>query len=59
MSIDGEDFPVRAGSTVFIPGNAWHGTRSIGTETLRLLYAFAVDSFSDVAYVFPDVPTPT
>jgi mannose-6-phosphate isomerase-like protein (cupin superfamily) len=59
VTIDGEDFPLRAGSTVFIPANAWHGTRNTGAETLRLLYAFPVDSFSDVAYVFPDAPTTT
>ena len=54
VTIDGSDHPVRAGSTVFIPGNAWHATRNTGHEELRLLYAFAVDSFAQVAYEFPD-----
>ena len=53
VTIAGVDHAVRPGATVFIPGNAWHGTRNTGSETLRLLYAFAVDSFADVAYEFP------
>lgn len=54
VTIDAVEHPVRAGSTVFIPGNAWHGARNTGSDVLRLLYAFAVDSFADVTYVFPD-----
>ena len=53
-AIDGIDHAVRAGCAVFIPGNAWHGTRNTGSEVLRLLYVFAVDSIADVTYVFPD-----
>ncbi len=52
VSIAEVDHPVRPGATVFIPGNAWHGTRNTGDDTLRLLYVFAVDSFADVAYEF-------
>jgi mannose-6-phosphate isomerase-like protein (cupin superfamily) len=54
VSIDNVDHRVRAGSTVFIPGNAWHCARNTGAKALRLLYIFAVDSFADVTYVFPD-----
>ena len=54
VHLGGVDHAVRAGSTVFIPGNTWHGARNTGRETLRLLYAFAVDSFADVTYVFPE-----
>jgi mannose-6-phosphate isomerase-like protein (cupin superfamily) len=53
VTIEDDDFAVRAGTTVFIPGNAWHGTRNLGDQPLRLLYAFAVDSFADVVYIFP------
>ena len=53
VSIDGTEHPLRAGSSVFIPGNVLHGARNTGRETLRLLYVFATDSFSDVEYVFP------
>jgi mannose-6-phosphate isomerase-like protein (cupin superfamily) len=52
VTIAGTDHPVRRGATVFIPGNAWHGTRTTGRDPLRLLYVFAVDSFADVAYEF-------
>ncbi len=52
VTIAGVDYPVRPGATLFIPGNTWHGTRKTGSEGLRLLYAFAVDSFTDVVYEF-------
>jgi mannose-6-phosphate isomerase-like protein (cupin superfamily) len=58
VTVEGTDHPVRAGSTVFIPGDTWHCARNTGTATLRLLYVFAVDSLADVAYVFADVPRP-
>ena len=54
VHIDGEDHPVVAGSTVFIPGNASHGVRNTGAAPLRLFYVFAVDAFDAVEYVFPD-----
>ena len=53
VSIDGVEHPLRAGSSVFIPGDVWHGARNTGRDILRLLYVFATDSFSDVHYVFP------
>ena len=52
VTIAGVDYPVRPGATLFIPGNTWHGTRNTGSVALRLLYAFAVDSFTDVLYEF-------
>ena len=57
VSIDGAEQSLRAGSSVFIPGNVPHGARNTGSETLRLLYVFAADSFSDVEYVFPGPAT--
>lgn len=54
VTIEGIDHPVRPGSTVFIPGDAWHSTRNTGPAVLRLLYLFAVDSFADVRYTFAD-----
>lgn len=50
--IDGDRYPVRAGSVVFIPGEAEHGATNTGSETLRLLYVFATDSFEEVEYRF-------
>ncbi len=52
VSLDGREIAVRAGSAVFIPGMAEHGIRQTGTEVLRLLYAFPVDSFDSVEYLF-------
>ncbi len=40
-------------TTVFIPGNVEHRAIAAGTETLRIRYVFAADSFSEVEYVFP------
>ncbi len=53
VSIDGVEHALRAGSSVFIPGDVPHGARNTGRDVLRLLYVFAADSFSDVHYVFP------
>ena len=41
---------------LFIPGDVRHGVRNIGQLPLRLFYVFAVDSFSEVHYVFPEPP---
>jgi mannose-6-phosphate isomerase-like protein (cupin superfamily) len=54
VSIDGAEYPLRAGSSVFIPGNVWHGARNTGRDVLQLLYVFAADSFADVHYLFPE-----
>lgn len=53
VHIDGVETPVRSGSTVFVPGMAWHGVRNTGDVPLRLFYVFAVNSFADVEYLFP------
>jgi quercetin dioxygenase-like cupin family protein len=55
VQIEGEEHRLRAGTSAFIPGDAWHGARNTGGEPLRLLYVFAADSFGDVKYVFPAV----
>ncbi len=52
LQIDGVDYPLSAGTTAFIPGDAWHGAYRIGDEVLKLLYVFATDSFDDVHYEF-------
>lgn len=52
MTIDGVPREVAAGTGVFIPGNAEHAIRNAGPAALRFLYAFAVDGFSEVHYVF-------
>jgi mannose-6-phosphate isomerase-like protein (cupin superfamily) len=52
VCLDDTEHPVRAGCTVFIPGDVEHGIRATGQEPLRFFYAFAVDSFEDVEYRF-------
>jgi mannose-6-phosphate isomerase-like protein (cupin superfamily) len=56
VSLDGREFPVKAGSAVFIPGMAEHGIRQTGSEPLRLFYAFPADSFDGVEYLFSSAP---
>ncbi len=52
MTIDGMSYDVAAGTGIFIPGNAEHGIKNEGPATLKFLYAFAVNGFSEVVYVF-------
>ena len=42
----------QGGRAVFIPGMAEHGIRQTGSGVLRLFYAFPVDSFDSVEYLF-------
>jgi mannose-6-phosphate isomerase-like protein (cupin superfamily) len=56
LSLEGREIPVSAGSAVFIPGMAEHGIRQTGDEILRLFYAFPVDSFDGVEYLFTAAP---
>lgn len=52
--INDTEYPVREGTAVFIPGNAFHGMKNTGTDSLSLLYIFPADSFTDVEYEYPD-----
>lgn len=52
VTIDGVRHDVSAETGIFIPGNAEHSIANTGTAQLKILYAFAVDRFSEVAYVF-------
>lgn len=52
VTLDGDDYPVSAGTAVYIPGDTEHGIRNVGPAPLRFFYAFAVDSFDDVTYRF-------
>jgi mannose-6-phosphate isomerase-like protein (cupin superfamily) len=54
VHLDGVEYAVEPGSVVFVPGGTAHFVRNTGTETLKFLYVFAVDQFSDVDYVFPE-----
>jgi len=55
VSLEGREIPVKAGSAAFIPGMAEHGIRQTGDDVLRLFYAFPVDSFDGVEYLFSAV----
>jgi quercetin dioxygenase-like cupin family protein len=52
VEIDSEARPARAGSTVFIPGDALHSCENIGELDLRFAYVFPADSFEEIEYVF-------
>jgi mannose-6-phosphate isomerase-like protein (cupin superfamily) len=54
VTLGAVDRPVRAGSTVYIPGNTPHRIRNNGAVPLRLFYVFPVDSFGEVEYVMLD-----
>jgi oxalate decarboxylase/phosphoglucose isomerase-like protein (cupin superfamily) len=52
--IDGVVHDVRAGSVIYIPGNAQHLTINTGTEPLRFAYAFPTDTIEEIEYHFAD-----
>ena len=54
VQISGEEHALQPGSLVFIPSDAPHGLRNTGSEVLRLLYIFAVDSLDQVVYKLPE-----
>jgi len=54
VHLDGSEHPIAPGTSVFIPGGTHHFIRNTGDSELRLLYAFDVDSFDEVAYEFPE-----
>lgn len=53
VRVDGETYSLNPGDAVWIPSNAEHVAYNVGDETLRLLYVFAKDKFSDITYCFP------
>jgi quercetin dioxygenase-like cupin family protein len=52
VTIEGQEYVVEKGSTVFVPGDAEHGVRNEGQEELRWFYVFAAGSFADIVYRF-------
>jgi quercetin dioxygenase-like cupin family protein len=54
VRIDGQETTVKAGTTVFIPGNAEHGIRNESGTDLKFFYVFPTGSFADVIYRFPE-----
>ena len=43
---------VRAGDTVYIPENSWHGIRNTGRTNIEFIWIFPTDSWQEVRYVF-------
>ena len=54
VHLDGAERFLEPGSAVFIPGGTHHFVINDGPGPLRLLYTFAINSFEDVEYHFPD-----
>jgi quercetin dioxygenase-like cupin family protein len=54
MTIDGKEYIVKGGSSVFIPSNAEHGIVNDGAGELRWFYVFPTAAFSNVMYRFSD-----
>lgn len=56
VSIDGREYAVEAGSSVFIPEDAEHGISNLGGpgEELRFFYVFPTGGFADVVYRFSE-----
>ena len=52
VTIDGTKHCVTPNTTIFIPGNAEHGTLNASSKSARIFYCFAADRFSDVKYQF-------
>ncbi len=58
VTIDGIKHCVTPNTTIFIPGNAEHGTLNAASKPARIFYCFAADRFSDVKYQFSSTATP-
>lgn len=51
VTVEGVDYVLAPGITVFIPGDAEHAT-SAGPDGVKILYTFPTDSLRDVDYRF-------
>jgi quercetin dioxygenase-like cupin family protein len=52
--VEGVAHALRAGVSLFIPGNARHRTTNTGRDPLRFLFVFPTDRFEDVTYRFEE-----
>jgi quercetin dioxygenase-like cupin family protein len=49
VTIEGKNFRIAEGISIFIPGSAEHGVLA-GEQGLRIAYGFAGDSYADIVY---------
>jgi quercetin dioxygenase-like cupin family protein len=56
VTVDGAEYAVVAGSSVFFPSQVEHGITNTGQSPLRFFYAFAADAISEVSYLFSGGP---
>ena len=54
MQIDGHEAEIGPGSAVYIPSNAKHTVRCIGSEPLVFVFSFACDRFDQIVYHFDE-----
>ncbi|MEM9708857.1 MAG: cupin domain-containing protein [Pseudomonadota bacterium] len=51
VTVDGVEYPLSPGVTVYVPGDAEHAT-SGGPAGVKILYTFPTDRLADVEYLF-------
>jgi quercetin dioxygenase-like cupin family protein len=52
VTVDGTDYHVNKGDSVFIPPMAEHGIFNRSAAPMRLLYVFPTNTLSEIEYVF-------
>lgn len=52
VTINGVLHTAEAGTGIFIPSNAEHGIVNVSSQSVKFLYGFAADRFSDIPYTF-------
>lgn len=55
VTINGVEYQVYAGASVFIPRDFPHSVENREQNPFRFLYVFPVDSFNDVNYIFSEM----
>lgn len=54
VRIDGKEYAVEEGSSVFIPGDAEHEIFNLEDDELKWFYVFPTGAFGDIVYRFSD-----
>lgn len=56
VTLAGTEHTVCPGNAIYIPSGVEHTARNVGAQTLRLLYIFKANSFSEISYEFCSGP---